>query len=56
MFARDSTGISAEVAAELVDARLGNVLWRTYATGKGRSPDAAVRAAVATMVPPEMTQ
>jgi hypothetical protein len=32
------------------------VLWRTYATGKGRSPDAAVRAAIATMVPPEMTQ
>lgn len=56
MFSRDSSGISAEVAAELVDARLGNVLWRTYATGKGRSPDAAVRAAIATMVPPEMTQ
>jgi hypothetical protein len=56
MFSRDSTGLSAEVAAELVDARLGSVLWRTYATGKGRSPDAAVRAAIATMVPPEMTQ
>jgi hypothetical protein len=57
MISRDSTGgVSAEVAAELVDARLGNVLWRTYATGKGRSPDAAVRAAIATMVPPEMTQ
>jgi hypothetical protein len=54
MFSPDSTGISAEIAAELVDARLGNVLWRTYATGKGRSPDAAVRAAIATMVPPEM--
>jgi hypothetical protein len=52
--ARDSTGVSVEVAAELVDARLGNVLWRTYATGKGRSPDAAVRAAIATMVPPEL--
>jgi len=57
MFSRDSTGsVSAEIAAELVDARLGSVLWRTYATGKGRSPDAAVRAAIATMVPPEMTQ
>jgi hypothetical protein len=54
MFSPDSTGISAEIAAELVDARLGSVLWRTYATGKGRSPDAAVRAAIATMVPPEM--
>jgi hypothetical protein len=52
---RDSTGtVQAELAAQLVDARLGDVLWRTYATGKGRSPDAAVRAAIATMVPPEL--
>jgi hypothetical protein len=52
---RDSLGtVQAELAAQLVDARLGDVLWRTYATGKGRSPDAAVRAAIATMVPPEL--
>ncbi|HEX5817359.1 MAG TPA: hypothetical protein VFY20_00675 [Gemmatimonadales bacterium] len=52
---RDSTGtVQAELAAQLVDARLGDVLWRTFATGKGRSPDAAVRAAIATMVPPEL--
>jgi len=50
---RDTTGVSVELAAELVDARLGNVLWRTYAAGKGRTADAAVRAAIATMVPPE---
>ena len=50
----DPQGVEAEIAAELVDARLGNVLWRTFAVGKGRSPDAAVRAAVATMVPPEL--
>lgn len=55
LLSRDSAGtVQAELAAQLVDARLGDVLWRTYATGKGRSPDAAVRAAIATMVPPEL--
>jgi hypothetical protein len=54
---RDSTGaMAAELAAELVDARSGDVLWRTYATGRGPSTDAAVRAAIAIMVPPELTQ
>ena len=53
---RDPQGIAVELAVELVDARLGNVLWRTYAAGKGRTPDAAVRSAIATMVPPDLNQ
>jgi hypothetical protein len=52
----DSVGVAVEVAMELVDARTGNVLWRTYAAGKGRTPDAAVRSAIATIVPLEFDQ
>jgi hypothetical protein len=56
-FARDSAaGLKAEVSATLVDARLNQIQWRTVAIGRGRSPEAALRAAFATMVPPELNQ
>jgi hypothetical protein len=56
-FARDSAaGLRAEVNATLVDARLNEVQWRTVAIGRGRTAEAALRAAFATMVPPELNQ
>ena len=56
VFSKDSLGVGAEIALVLVDARSGNVLWRTFAVGKGRTADVAVRSAIATMVPPDLNQ
>ena len=54
VFDRDSTGmLLAKVSAVLVDPRLGDIKYRTITTGKGVTPDAALRAAFAIMVPPE---
>ncbi|HEX5632094.1 MAG TPA: hypothetical protein VFX50_02665 [Gemmatimonadales bacterium] len=55
-FFRDSAAVKAEVTAVLVDARVNEVKWRTIAIGRGRTPEAALRAAFATMVPPELNQ
>jgi hypothetical protein len=55
-FSRDSGAVKAAVTAVLVDARVNEVKWRTIAVGRGRSPAAALRAAFATMVPPELNQ
>jgi len=52
--AAGTTTYRADVNAVVVDARMGDVRWRTLATGRGRSPEAAVRAAIATMVPPDL--
>jgi hypothetical protein len=35
----------------LVDSRSGKVLWRTLAYGRGASPDQALNAAVAAVLP-----
>ncbi|MCU0620686.1 MAG: hypothetical protein MUC69_04195 [Gemmatimonadales bacterium] len=48
-------GYRADLTAVVVDARLGDVRWRSNATGRGRTPEAALRTAIATMVPPELT-
>lgn len=54
VFVRDSTGmLAARVSVVLVDPRLGDIKYRTITTGKGVTPDAALRAAFAIMVPPE---
>lgn len=54
VFNRDSTSmLEAKVSVVLVDPRLGEIRYRTITTGKGVSPDAALRAAFASMVPPE---
>ena len=43
----------AKVSVVLVDPRLGDIKYRTITTGKGVTPDAALRSAFAIMVPPE---
>lgn len=54
VFNRDTTGmLRANVSVVLVDPRLGDIKYRTITTGKGVTPDAALRAAFAIMVPPE---
>jgi hypothetical protein len=54
VFDRDSTGmLLAKVSVVLVDPRLGDIKYRTITTGKGVTPDAALRSAFAIMVPPE---
>jgi hypothetical protein len=54
VFSRDSTGmLAAAVSVVLTDPRLGDIKYRTITTGKGVTPDAALRAAFAIMVPPE---
>lgn len=51
-FRRDSTGlIGARVGLVLVDARIGDVKWRSYSDGKGPTPDAAVRSALMASLP-----
>lgn len=54
VFTRDSTSmLVAKVSIVLVDPRLGEIKYRTVTTGKGVTPDAALRAAFAAVVPPE---
>ena len=45
--------ISIQLSAVLADGRLGRVVWRTLAAGRGESADAALRAALATLFPPD---
>ena len=53
-FGRDSLGqVHASLSLVLADARNGNVLWRSLATGAGTTPDAALNAALATIFPSE---
>jgi hypothetical protein len=40
-----------QLAAVLVDGRLGRILWRTLAPGQGATAEQAYRAALATMLP-----
>jgi hypothetical protein len=43
--------IRADLSLVLVDSRSGKVLWRTVAYGRGGSPDQALNAAVAAVLP-----
>ena len=45
--------LEVQLAAVLADGRLGRVVWRTRAVGRGENADQAYRAALATMFPPE---
>jgi hypothetical protein len=55
VFARDSTQLlTATLSAVVIEPRLGEIRFRTIATGHGVSPDAALRAAFATMIPAEL--
>lgn len=46
-----SDSLSVELAAVLADGRLGRVMWRTLATGKGETADQAYHAALGTILP-----
>ena len=51
-FARTAEGaVQADLALVLADVRNGMVLWRSAATGRGATPDAALRAAMAAVLP-----
>ena len=51
-FARDTTGmLRVQVGMVLVDARLGDIRWRTYSRGVGPTPDAAIRSALMASLP-----
>lgn len=51
-FERDTTGmLKAQVGLVLVDARIGEIRWRTYTKGVGPTPDAAVRSALMASIP-----
>lgn len=53
-FGRDASGqLHATLSLVLADARNGNVMWRSVATGAGASPDAALNAALTTIFPAE---
>lgn len=45
--------LSVQLAAVLADGRLGKVVWRTMAVGRGETADLAYRAALATLFPPD---
>lgn len=45
--------LKVQLAAVLADGRLGRVVWRTLAVGQGETADAAYRAALATLFPPD---
>jgi hypothetical protein len=50
--ARDTAGLlTAQVGLVIVDARIGDIRWRTYTTGRGPTPDAAVRSALMASLP-----
>ena len=44
-------GVQADLSLVLADVRNGVVLWRTAATGQGATPDAALEAAMAAVLP-----
>jgi hypothetical protein len=46
-----SDSVSVEFSAVLADGRLGRVMWRTLALGRGATADQAYRAALATLLP-----
>lgn len=51
-FGPDSAGlIRADLSLVLADARSGKVLWRSLALGRGKTPDEAINAAVAAVLP-----
>ena len=51
-FSRDSTGpVRADLTLVMVDARGGRVIWRSIAHGLGPSADAALKQAVAAILP-----
>ncbi|HKP50682.1 MAG TPA: hypothetical protein VJU17_11740, partial [Gemmatimonadales bacterium] len=43
--------IRADLTMVLADARSGKVLWRSVAYGRGASPDHAIKAAMAALLP-----
>jgi hypothetical protein len=45
--------LNVELAAVLIDGRLGRVVWRTLAVGRGETADDAYRAALKTILPPD---
>ncbi len=45
--------LTVQLSAVLTDGRLGRVVWRTLAVGKGETADEAYRAALATILPPD---
>jgi hypothetical protein len=51
-FGPESNGqIRADLSLVLTDSRSGKVLWRTLAYGRGASPDQALNAAMAAVLP-----
>jgi hypothetical protein len=51
-FGRDTTGmLKVQVGMVLVDARVGDIRWRTYSRGVGPTPDAAIRSALMASLP-----
>jgi hypothetical protein len=51
-FAPESDGqLRADLSLVLADARTGKVLWRSLASGRGTSPDDALNAALAAVLP-----
>jgi hypothetical protein len=49
----EGDSLTVQLAAVLADGRLGRVVWRTLAVGRGETADQAFRAALATMFPPD---
>jgi hypothetical protein len=51
-FSPETNGqIRADLAVVLADTRTGKVVWRSLALGRGRSPDDALNAALASLLP-----
>lgn len=51
-FSPETNGqLRADLAVVLADTRSGKVLWRSLALGRGKSPDAALNAALASLLP-----
>jgi hypothetical protein len=43
--------IRADLSLVLADSRTGKVIWRSLALGRGRTPDEALNAAIAAVLP-----
>ncbi len=52
----DSGGVIATLVAVMADVRGNNLVWRTSAPGRGATPLEAVKAALATILPLELTE
>ena len=51
-FYADTAGlINARLGMVLIEARVGEIRWRTYSEGRGASADAAVRSALMASLP-----